>query len=67
MCCHIGLQATTTEITILHEPPKLLENVALVVRARKWYIHFGALVHFSRTVRGVLNYSYNFYCLHPVV
>jgi hypothetical protein len=33
----------------------LLEAVPLTVRARMWYMHAGALAHFSRAVRDVLS------------
>jgi hypothetical protein len=38
---------------------KLLEDVPLAVRAQIWYMHDGALAHFSRAVRGVLNNTYH--------
>jgi hypothetical protein len=40
---------------LLHDLPKLLEDVPLTVKARMWYMHDGALAHFSRDVRDVLN------------
>jgi hypothetical protein len=44
---------------LLHELPKLLEDVPLAVRARMWYMHDGAPAHFSRAVRDVLNNTYH--------
>jgi hypothetical protein len=38
-----------------HDLQKLLEDVPLEVRARMWYMHDGAPVHFSRAVRVVLS------------
>jgi hypothetical protein len=40
---------------LLHDLPKLLEDVPLAVTARMWYIHDGAPAHFSRAVRDVLS------------
>jgi hypothetical protein len=40
---------------LVHDLPKLLEDVPLAVRARMWYMHDGAPAHFSRAVRDVLN------------
>jgi hypothetical protein len=40
---------------LLHDLPKLLEDVPLVVRARMWYMHDGASAHFSSAVRDVLS------------
>jgi hypothetical protein len=40
---------------LLHDPPKLLEDVPLAARARMWYMHDGAPAHFNRAVRDVLN------------
>jgi hypothetical protein len=40
---------------LLHDLPELLEDVPLAVRARMWYMHDGALAHFSRSVRDVLS------------
>jgi hypothetical protein len=43
---------------LLHDLPKLLENVPLVVRARLRYMHDAALAHFSHhAVRDVLSNS----------
>jgi hypothetical protein len=44
---------------LLHDLPMLLEDVSLAVRARMWYKHDGALAHFSRAVRNVLNNTYH--------
>jgi hypothetical protein len=44
---------------LLHDLPKLLEEVPLAVRARMWYRHDGAPAHFSRAVRDVLNNTYH--------
>jgi hypothetical protein len=44
---------------LLHDLPKLLEDVPLAVRARMWYMHDGAPAHFSRAVRDVLNNTYH--------
>jgi hypothetical protein len=44
---------------LLHDLPKLLEDVPLAVRARMWHIRDGAPVHFSRAVRDVLNNTYH--------
>jgi hypothetical protein len=44
---------------LLHDLPKLLEDVPLAVRTRMWYIHDGAPAHFSRAVRDVLNNTYH--------
>jgi hypothetical protein len=49
MFCHIGLQATTTEISS-HDLPELLEAVPLAVTARVRYMRDGVPVHFSRAV-----------------
>jgi hypothetical protein len=40
---------------LLHDLPKLLEDVPLAIRARMWYMHDGAPAHFSHAVRDVLN------------
>jgi hypothetical protein len=53
MFFNIGLQATISEISCLHDLPKLLEDVSLAVRARMWYVHDGAPVHFGLAVRDV--------------
>jgi hypothetical protein len=44
---------------LLHDLPKLLEDVPLVVGARMWYMHDCAQAHFSRAVRDVLNNTYD--------
>jgi hypothetical protein len=41
--------------SLLHDLPKLLEDVPLAVRARMWYMHDCAPAHFSRAVRDVLS------------
>jgi hypothetical protein len=43
---------------LLHDLPKLLEDVPLAVRAEMWYMHDDAPVHFRGTVRDVLNNTY---------
>jgi hypothetical protein len=40
---------------LLHDLPKLLEDVPLAARARMWCMYGGALAHFSRAVRDVVN------------
>jgi hypothetical protein len=40
---------------LLHDLPKLLEDVPLAVRARIWNMHDGASAHFSRALQGVLH------------
>jgi hypothetical protein len=40
---------------LLHDLPKLLEDVPLAVRARMGYMQDGAPAHFSRAVRDVPN------------
>jgi hypothetical protein len=42
---------------LLHD--LLLEGVPLAVKARMWYIHDGAPVHFSHAVQDVLNNTYH--------
>jgi hypothetical protein len=44
---------------LLHDLPKLLEDVPLAVRARMWYMHDGVPAHFSLAVRDVLNRTYH--------
>jgi hypothetical protein len=44
---------------LLHDLPKLLEDVPLAVRAWMWYMHNGAPAHFSRAVRDVLRNIYH--------
>jgi hypothetical protein len=44
---------------LLHDLPKILEDVPLAVRARMWYMRDGAPAHFSRAVRDVLNNNYH--------
>jgi hypothetical protein len=44
---------------LLHDLPKLLEDVPLAARARMWYLHDGAPAHFSRAVRDVLSNTYH--------
>jgi hypothetical protein len=44
---------------LLHDLPKLLEDVPLAVRARMWYMHDGAPAHFSRAGRDVLSNTYH--------
>jgi hypothetical protein len=44
---------------ILHDLPRLLENVPVAVRARMWYMDNGFLTYFSRGVRDVLNNTYH--------
>jgi hypothetical protein len=39
---------------LLHDLPKLLEDVPLAVRARMWYMHDGVPAHFCRCVRDVV-------------
>jgi hypothetical protein len=53
MLCHIGLTRNHYQDFFVHDLPKLLEDVPPAVRARMWYMHDGALAHFSRTVRDV--------------
>jgi hypothetical protein len=43
---------------LLHDLPKLLEDVPLAVRARMLYMNGGVPAHFSRFVRDVLNNTY---------
>jgi hypothetical protein len=40
---------------LLHDLPKLVEDVPLAVGARMCYMHDGAPAHVSRAVRHVLN------------
>jgi hypothetical protein len=58
MFCHIGLQTTTTEI-FSYMICQSLGDAPLAVRARMWYMHDGALAHFSRAVRDVANNTYH--------
>jgi hypothetical protein len=44
---------------LLHDLPKLLEDVPLAVRTPLWYMDGGAPAHFSRAVRDVLNNTYH--------
>jgi hypothetical protein len=44
---------------LLHDLPKLPEDVSLAVRARMWYMHDGAPAHFSRAVRDLLSNTYH--------
>jgi hypothetical protein len=44
---------------LLHDLPKLPEDVPVAVRAWMWYMHYGALAHFSLAVRYVLNNTYH--------
>jgi hypothetical protein len=44
---------------LLHDLPKLLEDVPLAVRARMWYMRDGASAHFSRAVRDVPSNTYH--------
>jgi hypothetical protein len=44
---------------LLHDLPKLLEDVPLAVRARMWYMHDGAPAYSSRAVRDVFNNTYH--------
>jgi hypothetical protein len=44
---------------LLHDLPKLPEDVPLAVRARMWYIHDGVPARFSRAVLDVLNNTYH--------
>jgi hypothetical protein len=44
---------------LLHDLPKLLEDVPLAVRARMWYMHDGAPAHFSCAEWDVLNNTYH--------
>jgi hypothetical protein len=43
---------------LIHDLPKLLGDVPLAVRARKWYMHDSAPAHFRPAVRDVLNDTY---------
>jgi hypothetical protein len=43
---------------LLHDLPKLLEDVPLAVRAVMWDMHDGAPAHFSHAMRDVLNNTY---------
>jgi hypothetical protein len=45
---------------LLHDLPKLLEDVPLAVRAQKWYMYDCAPAHFSRAVQDVLNNTYRY-------
>jgi hypothetical protein len=60
--CFVGPHGLPLHLTgnhyrdfLLHDLPKLLEDVPLAVRARMWYMHDGAPAHFSRAVRDVLS------------
>jgi hypothetical protein len=44
---------------LLHDLPKLLEDVPLAVRARMWHMHDGAPAHFSCAVRDVINNTHH--------
>jgi hypothetical protein len=44
---------------LLHDLPKLLDDVPLAVRARMWYMLDGAPAHFNRAVRDVLNNTHH--------
>jgi hypothetical protein len=44
---------------LLHNQPKLLEDVPPSVRARMCYMHDGATAHFSRAMGDVLNDTYH--------
>jgi hypothetical protein len=44
---------------LLHDPPKLQEDVPLAVRARMWHMHDGAPAQFSGAVRDVLCNTYH--------
>jgi hypothetical protein len=64
--CLVGPHVLSYQLTgnhcrdfVLHDLPKLLEDVPLEVRARVWYVHDGAPAHSSRAVRDVLSNSYN--------
>jgi hypothetical protein len=50
-----GLTGNHYRDFLLHDLPKLMEDVPLAVRARMWYMHDGAPAHFSCAVRDVLN------------
>jgi hypothetical protein len=43
---------------LLHDLPKLLEDVPPTVRAWVWYMHDGTPAHFGHAVRDVLNNTY---------
>jgi hypothetical protein len=51
--------STCVQNFLSHEPPRLLEDAPLAVRARMWYMHEGAPAHFSRAVRDVLSSTYH--------
>jgi hypothetical protein len=44
---------------LLHDLPKLLEDVPLAVRAQMWYVHNDALESFTRAMRDVLDNNYH--------
>jgi hypothetical protein len=54
-----GLTGNHYRDSLLHEPPKQLEDVPLGVRARMWYMYDGASAHFSRAVRDVLSNTHH--------
>jgi hypothetical protein len=63
--CLLGLQVLQHQLTsnhyqnfLLHDLPKLLEDVPLAVTARMWYMLDGALAHFSHAVQDVHNNTY---------
>jgi hypothetical protein len=57
--CHIDLQSIThNRDFLLHDLPKLLEDVPLTIKIRMWYMHGGAPAHSSRAVRNVLSNTY---------
>jgi hypothetical protein len=64
--CLIGPHVLPYQLTgshyldfLLHDLPKLLEDVPLAVKARMWYIHDGAPAHFSHAMQDVLNNTYH--------
>jgi hypothetical protein len=64
--CSIGLHVLSHRLRgnhcrdfLLYALPYLLEDVPLAVRAPMWYMHDGALAHFSCAVRDVLNNTYH--------
>jgi hypothetical protein len=57
MFCHISLQATTTEISSSMICQSYWKTLA--VKAQMWYMHDGALAHFSHAVQAVLSNTYH--------
>jgi hypothetical protein len=46
-------------VFLLHDLPKLPEDVSLTVRTRVWYLHDGVPAHFRRAVRDILSNVYH--------